>query len=393
MTVLANTPNRMEGAVTAPATQDRDGRTPLVQVRGLVKHYGKAVALRGIDLTVYDGEFLVLLGPSGCGKTTTMRCIAGLEEASSGTITVGGRVLFDAATGTDVPPNKRDMGMVFQSYALWPHKSVIQNVEFPLRMHKVPRAEVRSRAMEALHRVGLEGFENRSINTLSGGQMQRVALARAIVFNPRLLLLDEPLSNLDAKLRVRLRHELKEIQQALGVTSILVTHDQSEALGLADRIVVMDHGEIVQIGQPREMFKNPRNAFVADFLGMTNRVPVSVTSSSGGVASGVIAGSSSPASGVDRRERGDAEAIMCIRPDSVRPVPDAAAAGAVPNKWTGTVLSVQYQGTSNQVRIQLDDGPIVLAQGPGVGDLALHEKCVVAVAAEDCLVFDAPEPQ
>lgn len=241
-----------------------------VDVRGLHKKFGKQTALESLDLSVEKGEFLVLLGPSGCGKTTTMRSIAGLEQPTGGVIEVGGQVVFDSSRGIDRAPADRKIGMVFQSYAIWPHRTVRENVSFPLKMQKVPRKEATKRIDDVLELVGLEAMGRRSASMLSGGQMQRVALARSIVMNPAVLLLDEPLSNLDAKLRERLRVELKRTQQRLGTTSIYVTHDQAEALALADRIVLMRNGAIEQISTPLELYKNPRTLFAAEFMGTNN---------------------------------------------------------------------------------------------------------------------------
>jgi len=241
-----------------------------VDVRGLHKKFGKQTALESLDLSVRTGEFLVLLGPSGCGKTTTMRSIAGLEQPTSGVIEVGGKVVFDSTRGIDRAPADRNIGMVFQSYAIWPHRTVRENVSFPLKMQKVPRREASKRVDEALELVGLEGLGDRSASMLSGGQMQRVALARSIVMSPAVLLLDEPLSNLDAKLRERLRVELKQTQQRLGTTSIYVTHDQAEALALADRIVLMRNGVIEQVSAPLDLYRNPQTRFAAEFIGTNN---------------------------------------------------------------------------------------------------------------------------
>jgi len=215
------------------------------------------------ELEVKEGEFFTLLGPSGCGKTTTLRIIAGFEKAK-------GRVYFDDEDVTDKPPYERNIGIVFQDYALFPHMTVFENVAFGLRMRKVPEGEIKKMVKEVLSLVGLEGFENRYPEQLSGGQQQRVALARALVIKPRLLLLDEPLSNLDAKIRERLRGIVKRIQRELGITTIYVTHDQEEAMAISDRIAIMKDGKIVQIGEPLELYYHPRDEFVATFLGIGN---------------------------------------------------------------------------------------------------------------------------
>jgi iron(III) transport system ATP-binding protein len=239
-----------------------------VAIEKLTKKYQDNVVVDAIDLDIADGEFLTLLGPSGCGKTTTLRCVAGLENPEGGRISIGNKTVVDGAHR--VPPNRRDAGMVFQSYALWPHMTVHNNVAYPLRMRRAKPDELRRRVAEALDVVGLGHLSNRSVGALSGGQQQRVALARAFVAHPALMLFDEPLSNLDAKLRGTMRTELKQLHRRIGTTSIYVTHDQVEALTMSDRIAVMNGGHIQQIGTPEEIYSYPANAFVADFLGYEN---------------------------------------------------------------------------------------------------------------------------
>jgi len=240
-----------------------------VELRKLRKMYGKTVAVDGVDLDIGKGEFMTLLGPSGCGKTTTLRMIAGLVEPTDGEIRVAGKLLSSPGTKV-VPPEKRNMGMVFQSYAVWPHMKVFENVAFPLHNLKKPKEEIRKRVRAALEMVKLDGFEDRYPSNLSGGQQQRVALARAMAVEPDILLFDEPLSNLDAKLREEMRFELKEIQRRIGVTSIYVTHDQAEAMAISDRIAVMSHGKIKQIGNPCEIYDSPQDSFTAEFIGLAN---------------------------------------------------------------------------------------------------------------------------
>lgn len=231
-----------------------------------LSYSGKEMIVDGLNLAVENGELLSFLGPSGCGKTTTLRAIAGFVNLQRGRLTIAGRDY------SRVPPNKRNIGMVFQSYALFPHLSVFDNVAFGLRLRRIPKERARHRVEEALRMVGLSGFDMRLPAQLSGGQQQRVAMARAIVIEPQLLLLDEPLSNLDAKLRVELRAELKRVQRRLGVTMIYVTHDQEEALALSDRVIVMNAGKIEQIGSPETIFQQPGTAFVARFMGFTNQI-------------------------------------------------------------------------------------------------------------------------
>ncbi|MGH7775441.1 MAG: ABC transporter ATP-binding protein [Candidatus Binatia bacterium] len=248
----------------------------MIQIRDLEKVFpsnrGPVRAVQGIDLDVADGEFVVLLGPSGCGKTTTLRCVAGLEQPDRGEIEIAGQVVDSPAAGSYVPPERRNIGMVFQSYAVWPHLSVFDNIVLPLTegRHRIPKSQVKGRVLEVLRLVRLEGLEERPVTDLSGGQQQRVALARALVTHPKVLLMDEPLSNLDARLRDQMRLELKKITKSIAVTTLYVTHDQAEALSLGDRICVMNEGKILQVGPPQEVYAHPASLFVAEFVGEMN---------------------------------------------------------------------------------------------------------------------------
>jgi iron(III) transport system ATP-binding protein len=249
----------------------------MLSVRQLTKQFevpgGHIRAVRDLDLSVNEGSFFVLLGPSGCGKSTLLRCVAGLEHPESGEIRLGDQLVFSATSAISVDPEDREVAMVFQTYAVWPHMSVFENVAFPLTEAKKKRCsadQVAKKVKEALHLVRLSGFERHSAATLSGGQQQRVALARALIREPKLLLMDEPLSNLDAKLREEMRDEIKELTRSLGVTTLHVTHDQTEAMALADLMAVMHEGNILEIGQPEELYCNPGNRTVAEFLGRTN---------------------------------------------------------------------------------------------------------------------------
>ena len=243
-----------------------------VRIEHVFKRFGDVTAVNDFDLTVKDGEFVSLLGPSGCGKTTSLRMIAGFERATEGEIYIGDHCVSSSEKNTFVPPEKRDIGMVFQSYAVWPHMTVTENVAYPLKIQKVPKEERAARVAEMLKMVHLDEYAERYPHQLSGGQQQRVALARALVMRPGLLLLDEPLSNLDAKLRESMRFEISSIQKELGITVIYVTHDQSEAMTMSDRVVVMSRGVIQQIGTPYEIYRNPANKMVADFIGLVNFV-------------------------------------------------------------------------------------------------------------------------
>ncbi len=238
-----------------------------IEITNLLKRFNKVVAVNNIQLEVKEGELLTLLGPSGCGKTTTLRCIAGLERPDGGDIVIDGKSMLSEGF---VHASNRGIGMVFQNYAVWPHMKVINNVAYGLKLQKISRKIVQEKALEALELVGLQGKGDRYPSQLSGGEQQRVALARALVRNPKVLLLDEPLSNLDAKLREKMRFEIKSLVKRMGMTSVYVTHDQAEAMVISDRIAVMDSGNVVQIGTAQEIYKNPANKFVADFIGTMN---------------------------------------------------------------------------------------------------------------------------
>jgi iron(III) transport system ATP-binding protein len=243
---------------------------PMVALEHVHKSFGAEVAVRDLSLTVGKGEFVTLLGPSGCGKTTTLRCIAGLERPDAGEIRIDGQVVAAAHRGIHLSPEDRRIGMVFQSYAVWPHMTVFDNVAYGLRVRRAPAPVVKERTMRVLELVGLAHVEKRFATQLSGGQRQRVALARAIVYQPKVVLFDEPLSNLDAKLREHMRIELVRLQQEVGITSLYVTHDQTEALVMSDRVVVMDKGVVQQIGDPQTIYARPANTFVANFIGVAN---------------------------------------------------------------------------------------------------------------------------
>jgi ABC-type Fe3+/spermidine/putrescine transport system ATPase subunit len=241
-----------------------------ISVNNLTKVFGRSRVVDGVSFEVAEGEFVSLLGPSGCGKSTTLRCIAGLEEMAAGSVSIDGKTVSEPERGILVPPHERDIGMVFQSYAVWPHMTVAENVGFPLSVRRAPAKVIKERVDWALGVVGLTGLSDRHPSQLSGGQQQRVALARAIVGRPRVLLFDEPLSNLDAKLRDQMRAEIRRLQRELGIAALYVTHDQAEALSMSDRVIVMDLGRIMQEGAPKDLYRRPANRFVADFVGVAS---------------------------------------------------------------------------------------------------------------------------
>ncbi len=298
-------------------------------------------AVDGVSFHVSAGEIVVLLGPSGCGKTTTLRCVAGLEHPTAGRISIGGRLVSAPADGVQMPPRLRNIGMVFQSYAVWPHMTVMQNVAYPLRHRGVPRAEIDRKVGDVLELVGLSEFAARSVVSLSGGQMQRVALARSLVYEPQLLLLDEPLSNLDAQLRLRLRDDLRHIIKQTGVTAVYVTHDQAEAVVLGDRIGVMRDGKLLQMASPGEIYNRPADLFVASFTGASNLLVGRVLERNGEFGT-VEAGGERLTAWLNADVKAGETVKVAVRPENVRL---GANGGAEPNRFTARVAAQRYQGT------------------------------------------------
>jgi spermidine/putrescine transport system ATP-binding protein len=330
-----------------------------IELVGLTKRFGQGVtshaAVDNIDLSVSGGEFFSLLGPSGCGKTTTLRLIAGFEEPT------GGRILLDGADVAHVPPHKRNVNTVFQSYALFPFLSVFDNVAFGLKHASVTKAELKQRVTDALSLVSMSDFAARRPSQLSGGQQQRVALARALVLNPAVLLLDEPLGALDAKLRRSLKVELKALQERVGITFIYVTHDQEEALTMSDRLAVMNAGRIAQIGTPQEVYESPADAYVADFLGAANLLQVVVAERVPGGASSLKLGDIALTTSNEVPAEPGASAQAVIRPERVR-VEEHGSAGA--NRAPALVERVVYLGAATQVHLRLATGESLQAVVP-----------------------------
>jgi len=342
----------------------------------LSKHFGAKNVLDDFALEVRGGEFVTFLGPSGCGKSTALNLLAGLLAPSAG------EIWLDDQRLDPLPPERRGFGMVFQNYALFPHLSVFDNVGFGLDVRRVSRAEVDERVRRMLALVKLEGFEARYPAQLSGGQQQRVAIARALVIEPRVLLLDEPLSNLDAKLRLEMRAEIKRLHQGLGLTSIYVTHDQAEALSLSDRIVVMREGRVMQVGAPADIHDRPRNLFVADFVGYRNVIPLTVTARG---ADGRVTAEGTGLALSGRCEAAAGAAVLAaVRPEDLRLTDDARG----PSVARGTVRLVEYQGREYDVEVALESGAVLKARlptAPKVGSvvaLALDPARVVLLPPE-----------
>lgn len=332
-----------------------------VSIRGLEKKFGDSTAVKSIDLEIADGEFVTLLGPSGCGKTTTLRCLAGLEVPTGGEISFSDRAIFSAAKGLFVPPEDRGLGMVFQSYALWPHMTVRATVGYPLKLAKTPREEMTRTVDDILKRVHLVDRADDASVSLSGGQQQRVALARAMVNRPSVILYDEPLSNLDVKLRHSMRSQIRELHDELGTTSVYVTHDQEEAIALADRVVVMNEGRIEQVGTPREVYTRPINAFVADFMGFQNILPAKVVTVSADQAV-VELDRNGARLVVDASDLSAGDAILIAFRASHVEMGVAGGGSAAPHGSIGGIVrSVTYLGNSLRVLVEAD-GVLIRAQ-------------------------------
>ena len=327
------------------------------------RFFGSARAVDRLTLEIQEGEIFTLLGPSGCGKSTTLRLVTGLERPDEGEIFVRDKAVASVPNRVFVPPHKRHMGMVFQSYAIWPHLTVFENVAYPLRAHKVRRPEVKERVLKALALVGLQGLEDRPGPLLSGGQQQRVALARALVYEPEILLLDEPFSSLDAKLRDQMRVELKQLQRRVGITVLFVTHDQVEALSLSDRIAVMDSGRAIQVGSPQELYDSPEKPFIRDFLGKSvvlqgqiarfgpeNQVEV--------VLAGKLQRTFRVRDASVSQQSAGQRVLLAIRPEDI--IVDHAGADGSCNELEGTIAAMLFQGDRYECLVRMGEGEMVL---------------------------------
>ena len=340
----------------------------------------------GVSLSLVPGEFVTLLGPSGCGKTSTLRSVAGLEMPSEGAIRIGESTVFDSARGVQIPTHSRDISMVFQSYAIWPHMSVQENVAFPLEVARTPREETRSRVREALRMVGLDAFAERSATQLSGGQQQRVAIARALVRRSSVMLLDEPLSNLDAKLREQMRLELRELIKTVGLTALYVTHDQEEALMLSDRIALMSAGQIVEQGTPQDLYLRPSTCFGATFLGAAEVFDVV------GVNGRQISTSDGPLELSSEAVRVNHVAHVAIRPEAIlatqtHAMPATDAPGA--NRWRGKLVSAIFSGRQQQLVVELASGRRVNVLAPPTNGFRLDEPIELELLAERLMPLTA----
>jgi iron(III) transport system ATP-binding protein len=357
-----------------------------ITIRGLSKSYSGTdgpAAVGDLTLDIADGQFVTLLGPSGCGKTTTLRLIAGFIAPDAGTIHADRR-LVSSPEGV-VPPEERGMGMVFQNYAVWPHKTVYENIAFGLRLRKVRAQEARTRVESALALVNLTGLEGRLPSELSGGQQQRVALARSLVVEPGILLLDEPLSNLDAKLRERMRTELKELQRRTGITFVYVTHDQAEALALSDKIAVMHGGRLMQFGSPRDVYNRPASRVVADFMGLVNLLPATVVAAEGRRASVRIRPGWLVMLDADIAAAPGQAVEIAVRPENIRLRPLARAEG--PHQ-PARIVEATFLGNIVDCQIALDDNTVLRVQAHPLEALAAGDAVAVQVDPEHCTLFE-----
>ncbi|MFL4983358.1 MAG: ABC transporter ATP-binding protein [Xanthobacteraceae bacterium] len=356
-----------------------------ITIKGLSKHFGArdadVAAVSDLDLDINDNQFVTLLGPSGCGKTTTLRLIAGYIVPDAGTIHVDGRLV--SSPGHVVPPDARRMGMVFQNYAVWPHKTVFENVVFGLKIRKVPAAQARRKVEETLALVNLAALEQRYPNELSGGQQQRVALARSLVVEPEILLLDEPLSNLDAKLRERMRTELKVLQRRTGITFVYVTHDQSEALALSDMIAVIHGGRLQQYGAPFEVYSQPANRIVADFMGLVNLVPGKVLDTANGRGTVEAASTLRLHVAVPAGTTPGEAVEVAIRPENIRLAPGNGQDG----RAAATISDRTFLGNVSEYYATLASGQVLRVQTHPLQHFAVGDAVAIEVDAAQCSVF------
>ena len=339
----------------------------MVQIESLEKYFGedkeRVHVLKGVSLSIPEGSLYTFLGPSGCGKTTTLRCVAGLERPDGGRISIGGQTVFASGERVYVPTNKRPIGMVFQSYAIWPHMTVAENVAYPLTIQRRPKDEIRRRVVDVLKIVGLDGLEDRPAPKLSGGQQQRVAFARALINEPKVMLLDEPLSNLDARLRIQMRSEIKSLQRRTSITTIFVTHDQAEALAISDQIAVMHAGKLIEVGAPHQLYTRPKRKFTATFLGLTNLIEGKVVEVDGDGRPGKMETkkgmlSFMPATTLQKNQA----AVISIRPENIPLYKNKPP--SLDNVLEGTVKEAIFMGDAYQCKVAVGDDLIAVHTHP-----------------------------
>lgn len=351
-----------------------------LRLEGVTRAFGKSVALSNLSLNVQNGEFVALLGPSGCGKSTALNCLAGLLPLTAGSISLDDRRV------DHLPPERRGFGMVFQNYALFPHLTVRRNVAFGLQMRKTPKAEIERRVAAALELVQLSSHGNKHPNQLSGGQQQRVAIARAVVMEPQIVLMDEPLSNLDAKLRHEMRSEMRRLHNELGLTTVYVTHDQEEALSMADRLVVLNEGVVQQVGTPEDVYLRPANSFVADFMGYRNLLPMTVDhreAASGEThlrGHGISLRAKNDASGIDR-----GPVLVAIRPN------DLVIGEVEGNRVDAVVRSVEYQGRDFAIEVVTSQGVVLFLRS--TDHVTVGQAVSLGVRPDRVMVYPSPETQ
>ena len=351
----------------------------LIRFERISKAFGSHTVVNALDLTIRRGEFLSLLGPSGSGKTTILMMLAGFEAPSSGEIRLEGRAI------QNVPAYKRDLGVVFQNYALFPHMTVAENVAFPLRMRRIARAEIETRVKRSLEMVRLDSMSDRRPVQLSGGQQQRVALARAMVYEPKVVLMDEPLGALDKQLREEMQLELRDLHRSLGLTIVFVTHDQSEALTMSDRIAVFNAGEIAQVGTPREIYDHPRTRFVAEFIGETNVLEGTLTAFDGGMARLSLDGDRTLFARAGDGLAPGQKILLCVRPERIRVADERAATNAI----RVTVADTVYQGDHIRMRLEADGLSLIGRRERGQEDLARGTTGFASFSPDECALMTA----
>ena len=358
----------------------------MVQIESLEKYFGedreRVHVLKGVSLDIPEGSLYTFLGPSGCGKTTTLRCVAGLERPDGGKISIDDKAVFASGERVYIPTNKRPIGMVFQSYAIWPHMTVFENVAYPLTIRRRPKSEIKKRVEDVLKVVGLHGLEDRPAPKLSGGQQQRVAFARALVNEPKVMLLDEPLSNLDAKLRVQMRFEIKALQRRVNITTIFVTHDQAEALAISDQIAVMHSGKLIEVGTPHQLYSRPKRKFTATFLGLTNLIEGKVIELGGDSKPGRLETKKGvfsfiPAAGLQKNQA----AVISIRPEHI-PVHKEKPQG-LDNVVEGTVKEAIFMGDAYHCQIAVGDMLLAVHTHPFL-NVSPGEKVYLHLDPQSC---------